>query len=80
MTAPNPPKGRTEEKTELLKGSVFMSISPVTSLVMGLLVTWLIQVYITPEQYGVFEWFNVLSSFFITIIPFQLPEWPRDRT
>ncbi|MFW9848212.1 MAG: lipopolysaccharide biosynthesis protein [Candidatus Thorarchaeota archaeon] len=73
MTAPNPSKGRTEEKTELLKGSVFMSISPVTSLVMGLLVTWVIQVYITPEQYGVFEWFNVLSSFFITIIPFQLP-------
>lgn len=60
-------------RKKMLRGGVFMSLSPVASLILGLIVLWMIQSYISAEQYGLFEWFNVLSSFFITILPFRLP-------
>ncbi|RDE14616.1 MAG: hypothetical protein C4K48_06100 [Candidatus Thorarchaeota archaeon] len=61
------------DKQRVIRGGVFLTLSPVASLVLGFIITVIIGVYILPEEYAVFEWFNVLTSFFITIIPFQLP-------
>ncbi|MFX1561338.1 MAG: lipopolysaccharide biosynthesis protein, partial [Promethearchaeota archaeon] len=60
-------------RKKMLRGGVFMSMSPIASLILGLVVSWQIQLFISTEQYGLFEWYNVLSSFFITMIPFRLP-------
>ncbi len=61
------------DKQRVIRGSIFLTLSPATSLILGLFITFLIGEYILPEEYAVFEWFNVMSSFFITIVPFQLP-------
>ncbi|MFW9957316.1 MAG: lipopolysaccharide biosynthesis protein [Candidatus Odinarchaeota archaeon] len=60
-------------KRRVIRGGVFLTFSPAASLILGLVITVLIGIYILPEEYAIFEWFNVLTSIFITIIPFQLP-------
>jgi O-antigen/teichoic acid export membrane protein len=72
MTTEIPSNGVVAERKKMLRGGVFMSLSPFASLILGLVVSWQIQLFISPEQYGLFEWYNVLSSFFITLIPFRL--------
>ncbi|MFW9964860.1 MAG: lipopolysaccharide biosynthesis protein [Candidatus Sifarchaeia archaeon] len=62
-----------DDKRRVIRGGVFLTFSPATSLILGLIITVLIGIYILPEEYAVFEWYNVLTSFFITTIPFQLP-------
>jgi O-antigen/teichoic acid export membrane protein len=61
------------DKQKVIRGGVFLTLSPVSSLILGLFITILIGEYILPKDYAIFEWFNVLASFFATIIPFQLP-------
>jgi O-antigen/teichoic acid export membrane protein len=62
-----------DDKQRVIRGGVFLTLSPSASLILGLIITVVIGVYILPEEYAVFEWFNVLASLFITIMPFQLP-------
>jgi len=73
MTAEMPINGQVDVRKKMLRGGVYMSLSPIASLILGLVVSWQIQLFISTEQYGLFEWYNVLSSFFITLIPFRLP-------
>jgi len=61
------------DKQKVIRGGVFLTASPAAALILGVFITVLIGDYILPEEYAVFEWFNVMSSFFLTIIPFQIP-------
>ena len=73
MTTEMPSNDQVDVRKKMLRGGVFMSMSPFASLILGLIVSWQIQLFISPGQYGLFEWYNVLSSFFITLVPFRLP-------
>ncbi|MFX1579773.1 MAG: lipopolysaccharide biosynthesis protein [Promethearchaeota archaeon] len=73
MTSELPQDEQVDTRKKMLRGGIFMSMSPFSSLILGLIVSWQITLFISPSQYGLFEWFNVLSSFFITLIPFRMP-------
>jgi len=50
-----------------------MSMSPATALILGVGISILIDLYIAPGDYSIYEWYNVMYSFFITLIPMYLP-------
>jgi len=62
------------DKQKLIRGSIFMTLSPVTALFLGLIISVLISVYIPPAEYAVYSWYNLMNSFLITTIPFALPQ------
>jgi len=69
----NPESSPLGEKQRLIRGSFFLTLSPAAALILGLVISKLIELYIPQAEYANFEWFNVMNSFFMNIIPFQMP-------
>ena len=61
------------DKKRMLRGSIFLTLSPVAAFFLGLIISILIADLIPPENYAVFTWFSLLNSFLVTLIPFRLP-------
>lgn len=57
----------------MIRGSIFLTISPVTALILGIFISYLIDKLIPTGNYGIFSWFNIMNSILITVIPFQFP-------
>ncbi len=72
MTSTNPRKKMSDKKGHVLRGSIFLSLSPVASLVLGFWISVLITRYITTESYSIFSWFTMMNSILVTLIPLQL--------
>ncbi len=72
MTVEMPSDEQVDARKKMLRGGVFMSLSPFASLILGLVVSWQIQLYISTDQYGLFVWYDVLTSFLITLVPFRI--------
>jgi len=60
------------DKKRMLRGSIFLTLSPVAAFFLGLFISILIADLIPPTNYGVFTWFNLLNTFLVTLVPFRL--------
>ncbi len=59
-------------KQRVIRGSIFMTLSPVAALFLGIIISVLINDYIPTDSYGIFSWFSSIFSIFVNIIPFQI--------
>ncbi|MHA2405726.1 MAG: hypothetical protein ACXACH_03120, partial [Candidatus Hermodarchaeia archaeon] len=63
----------SREKQRVLRGSILMTLSPASALFLGIVISYLIELFIPPGIYAIFPWFNLVYTFFGTIIVFRLP-------
>jgi O-antigen/teichoic acid export membrane protein len=62
-----------DDKQRMIRGSILMTLNPITALFLGIIISILINQFIPAENYAIFSWFNIMNSFLITIIPFRFP-------
>ncbi|MFX1564021.1 MAG: hypothetical protein ACFFDP_12020, partial [Promethearchaeota archaeon] len=72
MNDTKPKRTMQDKKGRVLRGSIFLSLSPIASLVLGFWISVLITRYITTESYSIFSWFTMMNSILVTLVPLQL--------
>jgi O-antigen/teichoic acid export membrane protein len=72
MSTPPPEPSLSMDKKRMLQGTIFLTLSPVTAFFLGLVISLLINDLVPATDYGIFTWFNLMSSFIMNLIPFQL--------
>jgi O-antigen/teichoic acid export membrane protein len=73
MADPKSEAPSLERKQKMLRGSVFLTLSPITAFFLGLFISFLIADLIPSERFGIFSWFSIMNSILVTVIPFRLP-------
>ncbi len=67
------PQILARDKQRMLRGSILMSLSPLSALFLGIIISLLIDAYIPPENYALYSWFTLVYTLFATLIAFRLP-------
>ncbi len=62
----------SSDKKRMLRGSIFLTISPVSAFFLGLIISILINDLIPAADYAIFTWFNLMNNFLVTLVPFAL--------
>lgn len=73
MSNSPPEVSLSKDKKRMLRGSIFLTLSPVAAFFLGLVISILIDDLIPASSYAVFSWFALMNSFLVTLIPFRLP-------
>ncbi|MFX1575733.1 MAG: MATE family efflux transporter [Promethearchaeota archaeon] len=73
MTASENSVKLSKDKQRMLRGSILMTLSPVSALFLGIVISLLIDAYIPPQNYAIYQWFNVFYTLFGALIIFRLP-------
>ncbi|MFW9830944.1 MAG: MATE family efflux transporter [Candidatus Thorarchaeota archaeon] len=73
MNQSSPNYSLSMDKKRMLRGSIFLTLSPVAAFFLGLIISILIDDLIPASDYAIFSWFTLMNSFLITLIPFRIP-------
>ncbi|MFX1476088.1 MAG: oligosaccharide flippase family protein [Promethearchaeota archaeon] len=73
MTDSIPKDAAIKRKQRMLRGSVFLTLSPITALILGIFISFLINDLIPTDSFAVYSLFNIMNSILVTVVPFRLP-------